>query len=713
MKILIVDDKEENRYFLESLLKAYEYEVISAVNGKEALKKLHSDSFNLIISDILMPEMDGYQLIRNVKDDNKLRNIAFIFYTATYTSDKDKEFASKLGADEYIYKPIDTKKFIKIIQGIIRDIESGTYKPKKPAIKKKEEILKLYNKQIIQKLEKKMLDLRREITERKQAQDALKRSENNYKIATKAGQIAVWRVELPESTVDSGGTLERLLGYEPGEIDDWKKINHPEELDQLNELWKNIRQKKTDRYDIEKRLLCKDGNFRWFLVHGQVIWDNDAKGAIIGTTQNINERKLIEKTLQESEEMFRAISSSAHDAIIMIDNDGNISYWNNAAGEMFGVSSDEVRGKNFHEMFAPEKYHDRHNKAFKIFQNTGEGAAIGKNIELAAYRKDGTEFPVSLSLSSVKLNEKWHAIGIVRDITERKKEEKERQILEQEINQARKLEAVGSLAAGIAHEINTPIQFVGDNTNFIADSFKSIISLIESYDDLWQKAMAGGDLASLDSERVKANETADLEYLKTEIPSAIEQTLEGVQRVTKIVRAMKNFAHSDEGTKSMSKINDMLESTLTVARNELKYVADVKTNFCKELPDIECYRDDLNQVFLNLLINAAQTIADVVGDGSAGKGTITVSTARDNDNVIIRISDTGKGIPRSIQDRIFDHFFSTKDVGKGSGQGLAIARKIVVEKHEGSLDFETEEGKGTTFIIRLPISVREKIAEVT
>ena len=120
----------------------------------------------------------------------------------------------------------------------------------------------------------------------------------------------------------------------------------------------------------------------------------------------------------------------------------------------------------------------------------------------------------------------------------------------------------------------------------------------------------------------------------------------------------------------------------------------------------------MNQVFLNLLINAAHAIEDVVGDGSAGKGTITVSTLRDNENIIIRISDTGKGIPQSIQDRIFDPFFSTKDIGKGSGQGLSIARKIVVNKHQGNLDFETEEGKGTTFIIRLPIAVR-KVVDVT
>jgi len=557
-----------------------------------------------------------------------------------------------------------------------------------------------------------MEDLSNEIEDRKQAEKKLQKSENNYKRATEAGLIAVWRVDLPYDTVDSDGALERLLGYEPGEIDDWKKINHPDDRDRLEELWKNIHQKKTVRYDLEQKLLCKDGNYRWFSAQGQVIWNDETKGTIVGTTQNINERKLIEKTLEESEEKFRAISSSALDAIIMIDNEGNITYWNDAAENMFGESADEVLGSNFHEMFVPERFQDTYKRAFSNFQETGEGAVLGKTIEVTAYRKDGTEFPLSLSLSSVMLKGTLHAIGIVRDITERKQAEENRIMLEEEINQARKLEAVGSLAAGIAHEINTPIQFVGDNTNFVADSFKSLISLVDSYDSLWQEAKSGGDLANLDSKRVNAKENADLEYLREEIPSAIEQTLEGVQRVTKIVRAMKDFAHSDKGKKSNSDINDMLASCLTVAHNELKYVADIKFNYNPELPEIECYRDDLNQVFLNLLVNAAHAVGDVVGDASAGKGTITVSTERDNDNVIIKIKDTGSGIPKAVRDRIFDPFFSTKDVGKGSGQGLAIARKIVVDKHEGTLDFETEEGKGTTFIISLPIAVPE-IVEVS
>ena len=178
-KVLIVDDKKENLYFLESLLKGFGYEVVSAINGKDALEKLHSDSVDMIISDILMPTMDGFQFLKSVKIDNRLKNIPFIIYTATYTDDKDKEFGLKLGACEYIEKPIDPEKLIKIIQDIFKDCESGSFKPKKLEIEKKEDVLKLYSERLVQKLEKKMFELENEVSKRKKVEEELKKYQEN------------------------------------------------------------------------------------------------------------------------------------------------------------------------------------------------------------------------------------------------------------------------------------------------------------------------------------------------------------------------------------------------------------------------------------------------------------------------------------------------------------------------------------------------------
>jgi signal transduction histidine kinase len=283
--------------------------------------------------------------------------------------------------------------------------------------------------------------------------------------------------------------------------------------------------------------------------------------------------------------------------------------------------------------------------------------------------------------------------GIARDITGR-------DIAEMELRQAQKLESVGRLAAGIAHEINTPIQFVGDNTRFLQTSLMDLQSLIRKIHDL--NADDALTRAEISAEIGRLESQLDCAYLLEEIPKALSQTLEGVDRVVSIVRAMKEFAHPDSKEMVSADINRALLNTLTVARNELKYVADIETSF-GDLPPVVCSIGDINQVFLNLLVNSAHAIADVV-QGTGKKGTIRVHTQAEGSTVLITISDTGGGIPEAIYERIFDPFFTTKEVGRGTGQGLAIARSVVVDRHRGKLTFESKPGKGTTFYVRLPVA---------
>lgn len=266
-----------------------------------------------------------------------------------------------------------------------------------------------------------------------------------------------------------------------------------------------------------------------------------------------------------------------------------------------------------------------------------------------------------------------------------------------------KLQSMGQLAAGIAHEINTPIQYVGDNLRFLQDAFNGLSVLLTQHQRLLAASQAGAVPDTLVRQVEAAMETAEIGYLSAEIPKAIQQSLAGIERVVDIVRAMREFVHPDTGEKAMVDLNSAIASTLSVARNEWKYVADLVTRFDPDLPLVPCLPGDFNQVVLNLTINAAQAIAEVVGDGTNGKGTITVSTRHDGDWAEVCLSDTGPGIPEDIRPKIFDPFFTTKAVGKGTGQGLAISRAIVEEKHGGTLTFETETGAGTTFSIRLPL----------
>lgn len=275
--------------------------------------------------------------------------------------------------------------------------------------------------------------------------------------------------------------------------------------------------------------------------------------------------------------------------------------------------------------------------------------------------------------------------------------------LEVELRQAQKLEAVGQLAAGIAHEINTPIQFVGDSVTFVQDALIEMGKLHAKYVVLVE-AVERGDTAEFpDIVRMirQAEEDADLEYLLQNVPQAITRAQKGLTRVSTIVHAMKGFAHLDSRDKIAADINKAISDTLIVAANAIKYVADVDLQF-GELPRVRCFLSDLNQVFLNLLVNAAHAIEDVVGT-SGERGTITVVTTVDGPFAVIRVSDTGNGIPDAIRERIFDPFFTTKEVGRGSGQGLAIARNIIVDQHGGNITFETAAGKGTTFDLRIPI----------
>lgn len=286
--------------------------------------------------------------------------------------------------------------------------------------------------------------------------------------------------------------------------------------------------------------------------------------------------------------------------------------------------------------------------------------------------------------------------GLMLDVTELRR-------LGRELAAAQKLESVGRLAAGVAHEINTPVQFVSDNLQFVRTSMADIATVIHAYRDLRDAARSSGDVVAAVRLAEDAEKAADLDYVLSNAPEALDSSIEGLGRIATIVRSMKEFAHPDQAHKTLADLNQAIRSTLVIAHNEYKYVAELGTQF-GDLPPIPCFLGEINQVVLNLLVNASHAISDVVkGTGTLGK--LNVRTRLDGNEVEISISDTGTGIPESARDKIFDPFFTTKEVGKGTGQGLAIAHSVIVKKHGGTLRFETECGKGTTFLIRLPINV--------
>src|ERR1700733_5664544 len=290
--------------------------------------------------------------------------------------------------------------------------------------------------------------------------------------------------------------------------------------------------------------------------------------------------------------------------------------------------------------------------------------------------------------------------GLMLDISELRR-------LGRELAAAQKLESVGRLAAGVAHEINTPVQFVSDNVQFVRKSMIDIATVMQTYRCLQRAVQSAGDIKGAARLADEAERAADLDYIMQNAPLALDSSIEGLGRIATIVRSMKEFAHPDQAQKTFADLNQGIRSTLVIAHNEYKYVAELDTQF-GVLPPVECHLGEINQVVLNLLVNAAHAISDVVKD-SGNLGKLTVRTRLDGDGIEISIGDTGTGIPETARENIFDPFFTTKEVGRGTGQGLAIARSVVVNKHGGTLRFETECGKGTTFFVRLPIHARVNV----
>jgi two-component system NtrC family sensor kinase len=385
---------------------------------------------------------------------------------------------------------------------------------------------------------------------------------------------------------------------------------------------------------------------------------------------------------------YAAIVDSTDDSIITVTPDGMIVDWNRGADRLYGYNREEALGQHITMISLPE---DAESYAATMAIVPEQDHA---SLETVQRRKDGSTVETSVTLSNIydETGEVIAIVGIARDISDHKAREAE-------LNQNSKLESLGRLSAGLAHEINSPIQFVGDNTRFLAEAYQELIRVVLFYRELLDSANPMNWTERLERMRV-AEAGIEFEYLQKEIPSAVEQSLEGIERVSTIVRAMKTFSHPGHEEQVPADLNEALEATVTVTRNQVSDVADLSLEL-SDLPPVRCNIADLNQVFLNLIVNAAHAVEE-----AGRRGTIEVTTAVEGEHVIVRISDTGTGIPDDVRPKIFDPFFTTKDVGRGSGQGLSLARAVVQEGHGGILAVESTPGHGSTFTVRLPVDGR-------
>ncbi len=412
------------------------------------------------------------------------------------------------------------------------------------------------------------------------------------------------------------------------------------------------------------------------------------------------ERKQAENDLKEQRDYVEEIIRETPVLVAGISPSGRTTFVNPAVTRHTGYQAGELIGHNWWDLFFPGEQKEQ---VELLFKKLAKGPL--RDYETVLTIKDGSKRNISWNTLGKmdEAGELVELIGFGNDVTESKRAETEKAAMEIQLRHAQKLESIGQLAAGIAHEINTPTQYLGDNIRFLQTSFMDLESLQKQQEKMMAAARQGTLTPELVQEIDEAMRLNNFSFLMKEIPKAIEQSLEGVDRVARIVRAMKDFSHPGTGKKTPLDINKAIETTLTVAGNEWKYVSKMETSFAPNLPLVPCMPGEFNQVILNLVVNAAHAISDVVDGSKKQMGLIHVSTSLAGEHVEIRVRDTGTGIPEKIRNRIFDPFFTTKPVGRGTGQGLAIAHAVIVDQHQGQITFETEVGMGSTFIIRLPI----------
>lgn len=566
--------------------------------------------------------------------------------------------------------------------------------------REREELLMTHSRE----LEKRIVEKEQEIEARTLAERALQEAELQYRSIFDNALEGIFQTSADGRLITVNPAMATILGYDsPATL-----------VREVPDIRTHMQTNPARRDTFFRRLLTGNqiNNFEIQVTHvtGKILWISlnarpimDAQGnlnKIEGIAEDITKRKEAEDKLtryhEELEETVRLRTSEVREnqtflqevlegiqaAVIVIHQETKaVMDCNSITEHLLG-----------YDKKALSTVEGSLKRISVLFADLGDKSL---NREFVVERQDGVVIPVLRNVLPVIFKGVPAYAIILFDISERK-------ALERQVNMAQKLQSIGQLAAGIAHEINTPIQYIGSNISFLSESFGQLLEIHKRYTELMDRAKAGDDISEAIEEVSRQVEGLDLEFLQEEIPHAVKESLSGVDQVASIVKAMKQFAHPEQDNLTSVDINSALEQTAAISKNEWKYVADLQMDLDSTNPSIDGYPGPLNQVFLNMMINAAHAIQEQVGE-SDQKGQISIRTTTNASLAVISISDTGCGIPADKIQKIFDPFFTTKAVGKGTGQGLSIAYSIVTEKHKGTIEVESKVGWGTTFTIRLPI----------
>lgn len=689
--ILAVDDDSVSLKILTTVLANEGYTVLAATSGVEALKTAEQTLPDLVLLDIVMEDVDGFEVCRRLKANAQLRHVPVMFLSAT-SEKQERVIGFQLGAVDFIAKPFQQ-------QELLARVSTHLALTRMQA-ELKRQADDLRNANVL---------LQSEIEARETIASSLAESEEKFRTLAGSAQDAFVMLDDQDRIVFWNRAASDMFGYSEREITGLTFFDRlvPDHLRaDIRKSFSTADKKPTSAGVVEMTALKKSGvEFPVELSVAAVMLRG--RRVTIAVIRDVTSRVRAQEILQRSEERLNLALDAAHMGTWDLDLKTGEVWRSRLHDQIFGFSTPlaEWTHETFLNCLVPE---DR-----KRYQQDASGLLKAGKID-SEFRivRAGDQAERWIRIQGKTYTNKEgqpdRMMGIVIDVTESKLAELERQAAEVQNSLSQKLESVGRLAAGIAHEINTPMQFISDNTQFLKGAMSSLTGLLASYRAAIETIASGknadGTLAALQA----AEAETEMNYLLDEIPKTFEETTSGLRRVTQIVKSLKEFSHPNKNAKQPADLNKAINTTITVSRHEWKYVADLVPELDPALPMIPLRIDEMNQVVLNLIVNAAHAIGDALKQSGAPKGVITVRTKQEGDNVLLEVEDNGTGIPESAQSHIFEPFFTTKGVGKGTGQGLAIIRTIVVKNHGGTISFTTVPGKGTTFRIRLPLTVPEE-----
>ena len=659
-RVLVVDDKEENRYYLRALLAGHGFEVHEARHGAEALIMGRQAAPDLVVSDLLMPVMDGYTLLRHWKADLRLNRVPFIVYTATYTEAEDADLAMRLGADAFILKPAEPDDFMARIQLVLTNGRASVPVPLDRPDDDEAALFKGYSETLIRKLEEKTLQLeesnqalQRDIVERRAVEAALRKSEEEFRLLTEVMPQIVWtarpdgwHTHFNQKWIEyTGLTLAASLG------DGWLQTVHEDDRTGVEAQLRQATEA-GGAFENEYRLRRFDGTYHWMLGRAlPLVGDDGAIEKWFGTCTDIDELKRAQVRIGEQASLL----DKTQDAILVRTLEHRVTYLNRSAERIFGWPAAEAMGRSAVELFQP----DRASFDAAMSRTIAQGEWTG---ELAQRTKAGAALTMDCRWTLVHgdAHRPDTILAIETDITERK-------LLEQQFLRAQRLESIGTLAGGIAHDLNNVLAPIILSTELLKM-----------------------DIADASSR---------------ELLSTIETSARhGVEMVGQVL----SFARGVEGRRVVVQLRHLIRDVEKIANDTFLKNVDVRTNIPSSLRPVAGDPTQLRQVLINLCVNARDAMPDggVLTLSAADVVLDAADVARNRDarsgpHVLVQMQDTGTGMTKAVMDRIFEPFFTTKDIGEGTGLGLSTSLAIV-RSHRGFLEVESEPGKGTRFAIYLP-----------